>query len=245
MLRRQFKDRIKQIDEVSWDAVELKVRAVRREVFGALVLSEKRLSRPPSAALVAAWLEGLARCGLKLLNFDEACRQWCARVEFLRRHLPEEAGHWPACDEASLLREAAAWLGPLLGSIRRREELAKIVLPDLLKNRLGWKESEKLDRLAPESLRLPGGRRARLDYLAGDRPVLQARVQELFGWTETPTVAGGRVRVLLQILSPARRPVQITDDLAGFWRGSYAAVRRELRGRYPKHAWPEDPLTKR
>jgi ATP-dependent helicase HrpB len=245
MLRRQFKDRIKQVDEVSWDAAELNVRAVRREVFGALVLSEKRLSRPPSAALVAAWLEGLARCGLKLLNFDEACRQWCARVEFLRRQLPEETGHWPACDEASLLREAAVWLGPLLGSIRRREELAKIALPDLLKNRLGWKESEKLDRLAPESLRLPGGRRARLDYLAGDRPVLQARVQELFGWTETPTVAGGRVRVLLQILSPARRPVQVTDDLAGFWRGAYAAVRRELRGRYPKHAWPEDPQTKR
>ena len=241
-LRKQFAERIWQQSEVCWEVAESRVRAVARETFGALVLAERRLDRPPAEELAAAWLEGIRRQGLDLLKFFPALRQWCGRVEFLRRLGLEETAGWPPFDPETLLAAASSWLGPALGRVRRREELEKLDLSGLLKNRLGWGELEKLERLAPESLELPGGRRRQLDYLAGERPVLKARVQELFGWQKTPRVAGGRVPVLLHILSPARRPVQVTDDLEGFWRGSYAAVRKEMRGRYPKHAWPEDPL---
>ncbi len=241
-LRKQFAAELTREEEIVWDAASRTVRAVTRTRFGALVLSEEKLRRPDPERLAGAWLEGLARQGLSLLDFDARCRLFCTRVEFVRslEGVPDIAD-WPSFSDEALLAEARLWLAGALGEIRSREQLKKLRLLPLLRNRLGGKACARLDELAPESLSLPGGRRATLEYQTAGEPVLAVRLQELFGWDETPRVAGGRVPVLLRILSPARRPIQVTSDLAGFWRGSYAEVRKEMRGRYPKHVWPERP----
>jgi ATP-dependent helicase HrpB len=182
---------------------------------------------------------------LSLLDFDADCHLFCARVEFVRGLEGEaDIGDWPSFSAETLLAEAGLWLGPALGAVRGHEQLKKLRLLPLLRNRLGWRACVRLDEVAPESLILPGGRRVALEYQKAGPPVLAVCLQELFGWDATPRVAGGRVPVQLRILSPARRPIQVTDDLAGFWRGSYATVRKEMRGRYPKHAWPEHPWEK-
>jgi len=183
----------------------------------------------------------LRRIGLTLLPWDENSRQWCRRVEFLRNSGLVDRDAWPAGDEKKLLDELENWLAPHLGRVRNREELNRLELNTILSQRLTWEQRRELERLAPVEVKLASGRRVRLDYASGPVPVLAARVQELFGCQKTPRVGGGRIPVLLHILSPARRPVQVTDDLEGFWRGSYREVRKEMRGRYPKHAWPEEP----
>jgi ATP-dependent helicase HrpB len=138
---------------------------------------------------------------------------------------------------------APEWLGPELARARRREDLARADVAAALRRLLSWEQAARLDRIAPERLDLPGGSRVRVDYTDPDAPVLAVRVQEAFGWTTAPTIADGRVRVVVHLLSPAGRPVAVTTDLASFWRTGYPRVRAELRGRYPRHAWPENPTT--
>jgi ATP-dependent helicase HrpB len=159
-------------------------------------------------------------------------------IAFLRRHDP--AGDWPDLGDAVLQDGLAEWLGPWLGQMTRLEEVRRLDLAEILPAGLGWERRQRLDRLAPESLEVPSGSRRRLDY-ATDPPVLAVKLQEMFGLADTPRVCGGRVPVMLHLLSPAQRPVQVTQDLAGFWARGYPEVRRELRGRYPKHPWPDDP----
>ncbi|MCK5713501.1 MAG: ATP-dependent helicase HrpB, partial [Hyphomicrobiaceae bacterium] len=239
-LRTQFGNVLKCESQVFWDQKGGTVVARQRLMLDSLTLEEGLLKEPPEEAVAAAWLEGLRRVGLELLSWSVNARQWCRRVEFIRNSGLVEVDTWPACDEKSLLDDLENWLEPQLGRIRNREGLARLDLGSILRDRLTWQQLQKLEQLAPVDIMLPSGRRVRLDYMAGLVPILAARVQELFGCRETPRIGDGRIPVLLHILSPARRPVQVTDDLAGFWHGSYREVRKEMRGRYPKHAWPED-----
>jgi ATP-dependent helicase HrpB len=236
-VRAVLRDRTAEQRQVAWRGGD--VVAERREQVGAVVLERARLQAPDADLVLAALLDGLRQEGLGLLDVRAEDRQLQARADLVRRVL---ATGWPTLDDDDLLEAAEDVLGPFLLSVRNRAELSRVRLATVLVARLGPRRLQQLDHLAPTHLEVPSGSRRRLDYVPGDRPVLAVRVQELFGATTTPTVVDGRVGVLLHLLSPAGRPVQVTDDLAGFWARGYPQVRAELRGRYPKHAWPEDPL---
>jgi ATP-dependent helicase HrpB len=185
-------------------------------------------------------LAGIERIGIGALPWSEAAREFQARSEALR-HWQPEAG-WPDLSDHHLAATLTEWLAPFLTTIRSREQLSRLDLNAILMSRLTWERQRELDRLAPTHLTVPSGSRIRLEYHAdASPPVLAVRLQELFGLAETPTVAGGKVPVVLHLLSPARRPIQITRDLKGFWNGAYHQVKKELKGRYPKHHWPDDP----
>jgi ATP-dependent helicase HrpB len=225
------------LDEVAWAGGDVVARHVTR--LGAIVLRERPLADPDRDQLREALLDGLRTEGLGLLGWPEAATRLRGRLALLNRAVGEP---WPAVDDDALLRTAPVWLGPELTRARRRADLARVHTHDALARLLPWPEAARLDELAPDRLAVPSGARIKVDY-SGDEPVLPVKVQEAFGWTATPTVAAGRVPVLLHLLSPAGRPVAITRDLTSFWREGYQQVRTELRGRYPKHPWPEDPST--
>jgi ATP-dependent helicase HrpB len=231
---------VTEADEVGWvrgDPADVVARHVRR--LGAIVLDERRLADPPPDALRAALLDGLRTEGLGLLRWTDGARRLRDRLATLHRTLGPP---WPdVSDEALLADPDRWWTGPLL-SARSRADLARVEAAGVLRGLLGWREAAALDELAPERITVPSGARIALDY-SGERPVLAVRVQEVFGWTGAPAVAGGRLPVLLHLLSPAGRPAAVTADLASFWEAGYPQVRAELRGRYPKHPWPEDPRT--
>jgi ATP-dependent helicase HrpB len=225
------------VDEVGWIGGDVVARHVTR--LGAIVLRERPLANPDREQLRAALLDGLRAEGLGLLRWPEAATRLRHRLAMLHRAIGEP---WPPVDNDALLRTAPVWLGPELTRARRRADLERVPTHDALSRLLPWPEAGRLDELAPDRLAVPSGARIKVDY-TGDEPVLPVKVQEAFGWTATPTVADGRVPVLLHLLSPAGRPVAITRDLTSFWRDGYQQVRTELRGRYPKHPWPDDPMT--
>lgn len=227
---------------VAWDRRAQAVAARRQRRLGALVLDDEALDRPDPEAIRAALLDGIRAEGLAILPWDKASDGLRARVAFLRRVEGEAAG-WPDLSDAGLLTRLADWLGPYLDGMTRRAQLRGLDLAAALEAQLGWAQKRRLDEGAPTHLAVPTGSRLALDYGSGEQPVLAVRLQEMFGCRTTPTVAWGRVPVLLQLLSPAGRPVQVTRDLVSFWADGYRAVRADLRGRYPKHFWPEDPLT--
>ncbi|MBW3561157.1 MAG: ATP-dependent helicase HrpB [Actinobacteria bacterium] len=236
-------DHLRGEDVVEWDRQRGDVVAERRVRLDRLVLRSTRLADPPQQGVVEALLVGVRDRGLDLLPWDRTTREWHARVMFLRRTFGADA--WPDLSDAALLDDLEGWLAPFLLHARRRADLGRVPLLDAFRAQLGPAQLGVLDELAPTHITVPSGSRLRLDYKSRDEPVLDVRVQELFGATETPRVAGGRVRVTLRLLSPARRPMQVTDDLTGFWERGYPQVRGEMRGRYPKHHWPEDPRTAR
>ncbi|MEQ5802262.1 ATP-dependent helicase HrpB [Halomonas sp. H10-9-1] len=206
--------------------------------LGAVVLERRALQALPPEAVREALLEALRRRGLPA---SEAFIQLRGRLALLRRTLGDD---WPDVSEEALLETLESWLGPHLDGITRLDAVARLPLSRLLLETLDWGLRARLDEHAPEYLLVPSGARHRVDYapcLEGKPPVLAVKLQECFGWGASPRVADGRVAVLLHLLSPARRPLQVTADLASFWAGGYAEVRREMRGRYPKHPWPEDP----
>jgi ATP-dependent helicase HrpB len=163
-------------------------------------------------------------------------------MQFVRGLGREDTRSWPPVDDAALVGSLETWLLPWLGGATRREHLTRVPLAEALRGLLSWNEKRRLDDLAPSHLTVPTGSHVRIDYLDEGGPSVAVRLQEVFGLMQTPCIAGGAVRVTFKLLSPAQRPVQITRDLAGFWQGSYADVRKHLRGRYPKHHWPENPL---
>jgi ATP-dependent helicase HrpB len=225
------------VDEVAWVEHDVTARRVRR--LGAILLDERPLTDPDRRQVRAALVAGLRADGLDLLRWSADATRLRERLAFLHRVLGEP---WPAVDEETLLAGVADWLGPELGRARRRSDLARVDARDALSRLLPWPAASRLEQLAPDRLAVPSGSRIRVDYSA-DEPVLPVQVQEAFGWTDTPRIADGQVPVLLHLLSPAGRPVAVTGDLASFWAGAYRQVRTELRGRYPKHPWPEDPTT--
>jgi ATP-dependent helicase HrpB len=229
--------RIREQAIVEWDRRTHDVRAETVRHLGAIVLSARPLD--DGTARAEALLDGVRSEGLGLLDRLPEADEWRARVAFCRRVF---GAPWPDLSDATLLDTIGQWLAPRLVGLRRRSDLARIDPRAALRGLVPGHLIARLDQLAPTQLELPSGRRRPIDY-AGEEPVLAARLQEVFGWQATPRVADGRVPVVLQLLSPADRPVQVTKDLDGFWRGSYAQVRAELRGRYPKHDWPADPAT--
>ncbi|WP_459649856.1 ATP-dependent helicase HrpB [Kitasatospora sp. Ki12] len=226
-------------EEVHWDTRRDEVTARRVESLGAIELAEKPLARPDRALVRAAILEGLTREGVgTLLTFTGNLRE---RLAFLHAALGDP---WPDVSDEALLERAEEWLEPELSRARRRADLARIDTTAALQRLLPWASGQagRLDELAPERITVPSGSKIRVDY-STERPVLAVKLQELFGWKAAPALAGGRVPLTVQLLSPAGRPAAITGDLEGFWQNGYHAVRADLRGRYPRHPWPEDPTT--
>ncbi|HVK26658.1 MAG TPA: ATP-dependent helicase HrpB [Actinokineospora sp.] len=220
-------------DEVVWADGDVQARRVRR--LGAITLHSRPLPNPPADAVRAALHEGLRRHGLTLVTFTDRAQNLRARLELLHRVIGDP---WPAVTDDALIAAADSWLG----SARSRADLRRLDMVGALRTLLPWPAATRLDELVPERVEVPSGSHVRVDY-SGDRPALPVKVQEVFGWTDSPTVVDGRVPVVLHLLSPAGRPTAVTGDLKGFWVTGYPQVRAELRGRYPKHRWPEDPTT--
>jgi ATP-dependent helicase HrpB len=237
----QFAPTIVTRDVVEWDDRSNAVLVRRQRRLGALVLQEKPLPDPPVEAIRTALLDAIAKRGLDVLPWTPGLRQWQARVALLRSHLPA-AADWPDMGDDALRQRLADWLGPYLDGITKLSQLSGIDLHAALTHQFDYAQRKLLDAEAPTHWQVPSGSTVPLDYAQGDVPVLAVRLQEMFGCADTPTVAGGRVKLLLHLLSPARWPLQVTSDLAGFWQTSYRAVRAEMRGQYPKHDWPENPL---
>ncbi len=241
-LEEHFADQIECRTEVSWDREAQAVRARTRRRLGALILNEAPASDPDPEEVVAALLEGIAQEGLSILPWTKRARQLQQRLRFLHRLEP---GSWPDVSGEALAATLADWLAPHLYGLRSRDDLQRLDLPEILMGLLPWEQRRELDELAPTHLTVPSGSRIPIDYSDPVAPVLAVRLQEMFGMAETPRIARGRVPLTLHLLSPAHRPVQVTQDLASFWRSAYFEVRKDLRGRYPKHYWPEDPLQAR
>jgi len=181
--------------------------------------------------------------GIGALPWDRDARDLQARIEFVRAALGADGGAaWPAVSDAALGESFEAWLAPWLDGLTRREHLAKLSVAEALRALLSWEQKRELDEWAPTHLTMPSGSRIRVDYLDESAPAVSVRLQEVFGLSASPLLGRGRVAVTFKLLSPAQRPVQVTRDLGSFWRGSYAEVRKDMRGRYPKHYWPENPL---
>jgi ATP-dependent RNA helicase HrpB len=223
-------------DEVAWVDGDVVTRRVRR--LGAIVLTERRLERPDPDAVASALRHGLQTEGLGLLRWSEHARRLRDRLATLHRTFGDD---WPDVSDAALLADPDRWWDHRLSQARSRADLARIDATTIVRALLDHRHAAQLDQLAPERIEVPSGSRIAVDY-STDQPVLAVKVQEVFGWTATPTVADGRLPVVLHLLSPAGRPAAVTADLTSFWATGYPQVRAELRGRYPKHAWPDDPL---
>jgi ATP-dependent helicase HrpB len=237
-----YADQIRVVDEVTWDESAQVVSATRKCRFSSLVLSEQGLSKPDPSMISMALLQGIRRAGLDRLDWTPELRQWRARVAFLRRIEGQES-RWPDLSDESLLRTLDDWLTPFLSGVTTLDRVSRLDLTEPLHALLSWEQTRQLERWAPTHLTVPSGSSVRVEYETPDLPVLAVRLQEMFGCKDTPRLVEGKVPVMLHLLSPARKPVQITKDLSSFWKSAYLEVRKELRGRYPKHAWPDDPLT--
>ncbi|HTI86017.1 MAG TPA: ATP-dependent helicase HrpB [Alphaproteobacteria bacterium] len=238
---KHFAQEIANVDTVEWNARTESVEARRQRRLGALALDDSHWRDAPPDRIAAALLDGVRALGLNALSWSDAARQLRTRVTFLRS-LDGTDGDWPDLSDTTLLASLDDWLLPYLAGKRNRRDLESLDLTSILGDRLSWEQRRRLDAEAPRLIRMPSGREVILEY-GGDVPVLAARLQDFFGMADTPRIGGGRVPLSLHLLSPAGRPVQVTRDLAGFWKGSYAEVRKDMRGRYPKHRWPEDPAT--
>ncbi|WP_435054680.1 ATP-dependent helicase HrpB [Micromonospora aurantiaca (nom. illeg.)] len=224
--------------EVAWSGGDVVAREVVR--LGAVELVDRPLTAPDPELVAAALLDGLRQEGPGLLRWTPEATALRHRLAFCRQALGDG---WPDVSEAALTAGAPVWLGPELARARRRADLGRADVAAALRRLLDWRQAARLDELAPERLEVPSGSRIRIDYADPAAPVLAVKLQETFGWRDVPRIADGRVPVLLHLLSPAGRPVAVTADLASFWRTGYPQVRAELRGRYPRHPWPEDPTT--
>ena len=237
-------------DEVRYDPSAQRVVGRRVQRLGALLLAEAVIGQPDAALVATALLAHLQEAGVGKLNWTAGARQLQQRLEFLRQQFPAptpadaSAETWAAFDDETLTRELAEWLGPHLLGLKTLAEVQRLDLTEPLLARLpgGWGQRQALDRLAPAALEVPSGSHVALDYSNPSAPVLAVKLQELFGLTETPTVAGGRVPLLLHLLSPGGRPAQVTRDLRSFWEKGYFEVRKDLKGRYPRHPWPDKPM---
>ncbi|UYO54364.1 ATP-dependent helicase HrpB [Rhodopseudomonas palustris] len=235
-----FGDQITDADEVSFDRSAMALRARRRRGLHAITLSEAPLALTPSEQTARVLADGLVAAGLDRLPWSKQLQQWRGRVMFLRK---AEGDPWPDLSDAALAESRENWLVPALFDKTGLRDFSASDLSDALMNLLPWELRARLDREAPTHFEAPTGSNLPIDYEAEQGPTIAVRLQELFGLTSHPSVAGGAVPLVLELLSPAHRPVQVTRDLPGFWRGSYAGVRADLRGRYPRHPWPEDPAS--
>jgi ATP-dependent helicase HrpB len=244
-LRAVFAHEIVGRERVCWESRQRAVIATREQILGALVIEEQALVPPPVDRMADALLAGIGELSLDVLPWTDDTRALRARVRFVAGLPAERDRKWPDVSDESLLASAESWLAPRLRGMSRIDHLARLDLRAALEGLLDRGQRRRLEDLAPTHVAMPGGGRARVDYGGVDAPSLSVKVQELFGLKETPRIGAGAVPLLIKLLSPAGRPVQVTRDLASFWRQGYAEVRRELKGRYPRHDWPDDPLAAR
>ncbi|MBK7542433.1 MAG: ATP-dependent helicase HrpB [Candidatus Competibacteraceae bacterium] len=240
-LEKQLASRLQTFDEVYWDDRQAAVSACRERRLGELALASAPLRDPAPERLRRAMLAGVRQLGLDSLPWTVEVRDWQARLLSLRHWFPHDG--WPDLSDAWLSEHLADWLEPWLDGITRREHLQRLDLAAGLAGLLEPNQRARLNALAPTHLPVPSGSRIRLRYQPGEPPVLAVKLQELFGLADTPRVAEGRVPATLHLLSPAQRPIQVTQDLRGFWERTYPEVKKELKGRYPKHPWPDDAWT--
>jgi ATP-dependent helicase HrpB len=233
---------VSEVEHVEWDYRKERFIAERRRLVGNILLSTEPLAEVSESARAEALLGVVRKKGLAILPWSKNLLQWRARVMLLH-HL--EGGNasnpWPDLSDDGLLATLESWLLPYLAGVRRMEDFQKLDVKGMLRTLLPWPLPLELERMAPERWAVPSGSSVAIDY-SQDPPVLAVKLQEMFGCEETPTIAGGRVALLIHLLSPGQHPLQITQDLAGFWRNGYQDVKREMKGRYPKHPWPDDPL---
>jgi ATP-dependent helicase HrpB len=239
-LRAAFTEQLVREEEVRWDERQEAIVARAVERFGMIELSST--ARTPSADILQrGMIEGVRSMGLEVLPWTDHARSVLLRSEWLRRNgLAGSA--WPDVSTEHLANSLDEWLGPYLGGMTKRAHLDRLDMSRITGALLTFDQHQLLERLAPTHLTVPTGSRIPLEYGERPHPVLAVRLQEMFGQTETPTVGGGRVLVMLHLLSPARRPLAVTQDLPSFWKNAYPDIRKEMRGRYPKHYWPENPL---
>ncbi len=230
---------LQQSDTVEWDEAQGTLKAFRRSQIGQLTLKVQPLAKPSEEELHQAMLNGIRDKGLRVLNWTPDAEQLRLRLHCAAKWLPEV--DWPAVDEASLLENLEQWLLPQMSGIRSLRELKALDLSQALQNAMPWSLRQRLDSELPAHYTVPTGSRIAIRYHEDNPPALAVRMQEMFGEATTPTIAQGRVALVLELLSPAQRPLQITRDLSAFWAGAYREVQKEMKGRYPKHVWPDDP----
>jgi ATP-dependent helicase HrpB len=238
-----FSAQILDHSEIAWDEREQAIRARRERRLGAIVLHSTEIRAPEAQALQNAALTGLRQLGIGALPWTSQLRQWQARVLLMRRYEVPAPEPWPDLSDAALDATLEDWAPPWISGMTRREHFARMDLANALRSRLSYAQGVILEREAPTQFTVPSGSQIPIDYLDGEIPTLSVRLQEMFGLSQTPSVAAGRLPLLLKLLSPARRPVQITRDLVSFWNRGYHEVKKDLKGRYPKHYWPDDPCT--
>jgi ATP-dependent helicase HrpB len=240
-IEQHFADLILTQEEVRWDETAGRVVARRLRRLGALILADQPLPQPDPTAVTTALLSGLQSLGIGRLPWSESAQHLRERLAFLHQTMPTV---WPDVSDAALLQQLPEWLGPFLSNVRSLTEVNRLDLSEALLGWLpgGWSQRQELDRLAPAHVEVPTGSRIKLDYTDPTVPVLAVRLQEVFGLLDTPRVAGGQIPLTMHLLSPGYRPVQVTRDLRSFWATGYFEVRKDMRGRYPKHYWPDNPL---
>jgi ATP-dependent helicase HrpB len=243
-IERHFADQIETTDEITFDRSSMALRARRKRALHAITLSEAPLALSPSAETARVLADGLIAAGLDRLPWSKPAKQWRDRVMFLRRaEADPPAGSWPDLSDYALAVQRETWLVPALYDKTSLKDFSAGDLSEALMTLLPWELRARLEREAPTHFEAPTGTMLAIDYEAEQGPTIAVRLQELFGLNTHPSIAKGAIPLVLELLSPAHRPVQVTRDLPGFWRGSYAGVRSDLRGRYPRHPWPEDPAS--
>ena len=243
-LRQAFAAHFGEGDEVRWDATRRALASERIARFDGIVLSSKPAGRVDPALAARALVDAVRDLGLTALPWTESLAQWRVRVQCLRAWMPELG--LPDLSDAALLGSLDTWLMPAFAGKTRLDALDESSLGDALKSAVDWSLRQRIDQLAPTRIVVPSGMERRIDYLLDDHgepasPVLAVKLQELFGLAQTPRVAEGRIALTIHLLSPGGRPLQVTQDLAGFWERTYPEVRKEMKGRYPRHPWPDDP----
>ncbi len=232
----------KEIEKVEWDSERGIIVARIEKQIGALSLSSKPLTKVDETLRLKTLCSALSDEGLRLLAWDESHQQWQARVLSLRKWRNDQS--WPNVSDEALLNTSEEWLAPYLGRVSNRMDFQRLDLNTILQGLLPWELQQQFLKLAPEKLNVPSGSMIKIEYSKeGDLPIIKVRLQEVFGLLETPTVNEGGTKIILHLLSPGYKPVQVTQDLKSFWNTTYHEVRKELRMRYPKHHWPEDPWT--
>ena len=230
---------LRQSDTIEWDETQGTLKALRRMRIGQLTVKVQPLAKPSEEELHQAMLNGIRDKGLSVLNWTPEAEQFRLRLQCAANWLPEYG--WPAVDDASLLSTLESWLLPHMSGVHSLRALKALNVAQALRGLLDWSMLQRLDSELPAHYTVPTGSRIAIRYHEDNPPVLAVRMQEMFGEANTPTIAGGRVPLVLELLSPAQRPLQVTSDLSAFWKGSYREVQKEMKGRYPKHVWPDDP----
>ncbi|MEH6813858.1 MAG: ATP-dependent helicase HrpB [Motiliproteus sp.] len=239
LLQQHFSDQFEDSTEITWDDDSGSVRARQKSYLGKLIVRDQAIKQPAPEHICAGLLEGLRLNGLDSLPWDKNARALQGRIQLVARYQTDQA--WPDLSDKALTDTLEQWLVPYIEGFRKLEQLKQLNLYELLLNSLSWQQQQQLQACLPSHFRVPSGSNIAIDYSSREEPQLSVRIQELFGLQQTPTIMQGKLPLTIELLSPARRPIQVTRDLTSFWQNTYAEVCKDLKGRYPRHYWPDDP----